>query len=222
MDGRGREASRGRQTETKGGSPHPGTSVQRESSKAVYILYSPRLSTLTGHLTVLSLSVHPDSPPPVRTVPPGDPRSPLELTTRAALDTPGTEEAPPPSRSRRVKRPVAPLEQSHHSDTHTDSSVAREARRQKDSSAYTLFQTRRPRHSRPLDRIAPALTQTDPWQRGLAPARRRPFKTLSPPRPRRLTKYAPSRLSLAGPDTLESLRCTGSNPDGRLTAREDF
>jgi len=41
MDGRGREASRGRQTETKGGSPHPGTSVQRESSKAVYILYSP-------------------------------------------------------------------------------------------------------------------------------------------------------------------------------------
>lgn len=184
-------------------SPHPGTSVQRELSKAVYILYSPRLSTLTGHLTVLSLSVHPDSPPPVRTVPPGDPRSPLELTTRAALDTPGTEEAPPPSQSpepaktRRSTRAVAPLRHPH-----TDSSAAREARRQKDSSAYTLFQTRRPRHSRPLERIAPALTQTDPWQRGLAPARRRPFKTLSPPRPRRLTKYASSRLSLAGPDTL--------------------
>lgn len=207
-------------------SPHPGTSVQRELSKAVYILYSPRLSTLTGHLTVLSLSVHPDSPPPVRTVPPGDPRSPLELTARAALDTPGTEEAPPPSQSpepaktRRSTRAVAPLRHPH-----TDSSVAREARRQKDSSAYT--------HTLLPDSPTPALETTRQNRTSSDPdgsVAERPCTRASPPvqdtlpsPPEKTYKVRTlSTVSLAGPDTLESLRCTGSNPDGRLTAREDL
>jgi len=174
----------------------------------------------------LSLSVHPDSPPPVRTVPPGDPRSPLELTARAALDTPGTEEAPPPSQSpepaktRRSTRAVAPLRHPH-----TDSSVAREARRQKDSSAYT--------HTLLPDSPTPALETTRQNRTSSDPdgsVAERPCTRASPPvqdtlpsPPEKTYKVRTlSTVSLAGPDTLESLRCTGSNPDGRLTAREDL